>query len=181
MHVVVDVINGNPDRLVIWLAQGAELLEQAAGEFEKAWSSLGSFPVPVYRFWGTYEPDIVAVRTGLLVAGLGKLHALSQRDANMIMRLGDRAGLTVIDEAHQAIAPTYKVLISYLKEKKPGNALLGLTATPGRTWSDIAADAALAEFFGNRKVTLDRIHRIVSVLHKLDHWNFLRRPSPHVS
>jgi superfamily II DNA or RNA helicase len=155
MHVVADVINRHPDHFVIWLAQSAELLEQAASEFETAWRSLGSFPAPVYRFWGTYEPDIVAARTGLLVAGLGKLHALLQRDANMIMRLGDRVGLTVIDEAHQAIAPTYRALISYLKEKRPGNALLGLTATPGRTWADIASDAALAEFFGNRKVTLE--------------------------
>lgn len=155
MHIVADTINRNPTRLVVWLAQSAELLEQAADEFERAWSCLGSFPTTVYRFWGTYHPDITKAHSGFLVAGLSKLYALLQRDANMIMRLGDRAALTVIDEAHQAIAPTYKSLIGYLQGKKPGNALLGLTATPGRTWADIAADAVLAEFFGNHKVMLE--------------------------
>ena len=176
MHVVTDVINRHPDHFVIWLAQSAELLEQAASEFERAWTSLGSFPASVYRFWGTYEPDIAAARTGLLVAGLGKLHALLQRDANMIMRLGDRVGLTVIDEAHQAIAPTYRALIGYLQDKRPGNALLGLTATPGRTWADIAADAALAEFFGNRKVTLE-IEGYSNPVHYLIVEGYLARPT----
>ena len=155
MHIVANTLNQNSDRLVVWLAQSGELLEQAASEFEKAWSSLGSLTVPVYRFWGSYDPDIASAKAGFLVAGLSKMHALYQRDANMIMRLGDRAALTVIDEAHQAIAPTYKSIISYLHEKKPRNALLGLTATPGRTWADIDADSELSKFFDNRKVTLE--------------------------
>lgn len=176
MHIVSDVVGRQPDKLVVWLAQSAELLEQAADEFERAWLSLGSFPTSVYRFWGPYKPDLAEARTGLLVAGLSKLHALLQRDANMVMRLGDRAVLTVIDEAHQAIAPTYKALIGYLKDKKPGNALLGLTATPGRTWSDIAADAELAEFFGNRKVTL-KVEGYTNPVHYLIDEGYLARPT----
>ena len=176
MHIVADMINRNPTRLVIWLAQSGELLEQAADEFEVAWSALGTLPASVYRFWGPYDPEIAEARTGFLVAGFGKLHALSKRDANMIMRLGDRAVLTVVDEAHQAIAPTYKALISYLQEKKPGNALLGLTATPGRTWADIAADAALADFFDNRKVTL-HVDGYTNPVHYLIDERYLARPT----
>ena len=33
--------------------------------------------------------------------------------------------------------------------------MLGLTATPGRTWNDINADAQLSQFFANNKVTLE--------------------------
>jgi superfamily II DNA or RNA helicase len=154
MHVVCNFANRNRNRLVVWLAQSAELLEQAADEFERAWASLGSFSTKVYRYWGAYEPNIQEARTGFLVAGFAKLHALARRDGNMLLRLGDRAVLTIVDEAHQAIAPTYRSVISNLHEKKAGNALLGLTATPGRTWADIAEDAVLAEFFGNRKITL---------------------------
>jgi superfamily II DNA or RNA helicase len=154
MHIISNFVNRNPNRLIVWLAQSSELLEQAADEFEKAWASLGSVPAKVYRYWGGYDPNIEEARTGFLVAGFAKLYALSRRDGNMLLRLGDRAHLTVIDEAHQAIAPTYRSIISNLHEKKPGNALLGLTATPGRTWADIEEDATLAEFFGNRKVTL---------------------------
>ena len=176
MHVVAGMIQRNQTRLVVWLANSTELLEQAADEFEVAWSSLGSFPASVYRFWGPYDPEISKARTGILVAGFGKLHALSKQDANMILRLGDRAVLTVVDEAHQAIAPTYKELIGYLQEKKPGNALLGLTATPGRTWADIAADAALADFFDNRKVTL-HIEGYTNPTHYLIEERYLARPT----
>lgn len=155
MRILGEIINQYPDRLVVWLANSAELLEQAADEFEKAWPAMGMASAKVYRFWGGDDSDLEETRTGLLVAGFGKLHALYKRDANMIMKLGDRAVLTVVDEAHQAIAPTYRTLITFLHEKRPGNMLMGLTATPGRTWSDIAADAELAKFFDNRKVTLE--------------------------
>lgn len=154
MYIVSKFINKYPNRIIIWLAHNAELLEQAADEFERAWSCLGSFPCKVYRFWGTHEPNLNDIKTGLLIAGFGKLNALYNRDANMIMCLGDRSVLTVVDEAHQSIAPTYKSLILNLYNKKPDNSLLGLTATPGRTWADIGADEELSNFFGNNKVML---------------------------
>ena len=162
--------------MVIWLAQSGELLEQAADEFERAWHALGTMPIDVHRYWGGYEPHIEEVRTGLLVAGFAKLHALSRRDANMVLRLGDRARLTIVDEAHQAIAPTYRSIILNIHEKKPENALLGLTATPGRTWADIAEDAALAEFFGNRKVTL-RIEGYTNPVQYLIEQGYLAKPT----
>jgi len=155
MHIISNILNKNPNKLVIWLAQTSELLEQAASEFERAWSSLGSFPTTVYRYWGSYNPNIMDARSGFLVAGLGKLNALYKRNTHNFLCLGDRAILTVIDEAHQAIAPTYKLLIDLLKSKKPTNALLGLTATPGRTWADINVDATLSAFFGHHKVMLE--------------------------
>lgn len=61
----------------------------------------------------------------------------------------------IVDEAHQAIAPTYREVIETLSETGVQNALVGLTATPGRTWSDVAADERLSEFFDGRKVTLE--------------------------
>lgn len=155
MHVVAERLSVGGPALVCWLAQSAELLEQAATEFERAWAALGNRPVGLHRFWGDHLPELDAARDGFLVAGLGKLHALSQRDPNMLLRLGDRATLTVVDEAHQSIAPTYAALITALHTKRPRNALLGLTATPGRTWADVAADTQLAEFFGNEKVMLE--------------------------
>ena len=42
--------------------------------------------------------------------------------------------------------------------------LLGLTATPGRTWADIDKDGEVAEFFSGNKVTLEvpssKSHRV---------------------
>jgi DNA repair protein RadD len=51
-----------------------------------------------------------------------------------------------------AIAPTFKlnlrILISF------NSSLLGLSATPGRTWNDPDADIELSKFFDKQKVTL---------------------------
>lgn len=175
MHVVAEFLQRHPDRLVIWLAQTAELLEQAATEFEKAWSALGCFPAMVYRFWGESEPDLQDARTGFLVAGFGKLHALYKRDANMIMRLGDRVSLLVVDEAHQGLAPTFRKLIDHIYGKDPANSLLGLTATPGRTWANISEDAELADLFFNRKVTL-QIDGYDNPVHYLIEQGYLAQP-----
>jgi DNA repair protein RadD len=155
MHIVAKILQLQPNRLIVWLAQTSELLEQAASEFEKAWSSLGDGPTNLFRFWGNHDPDIENARTGFLVAGFGKLHALYKRDPNLVLCLGDRTCLTIVDEAHQSVATTYRDLISTLFEKKPTNALLGLTATPGRTWNDRNADAELATFFHGNKVILE--------------------------
>jgi DNA repair protein RadD len=176
MHLVCEWHNGASDRLVVWMAQSSELLEQAASEFERAWSSRGRSAAKVYRYWGTYDPDLSQARSGILVAGFAKLHALYRRDPNMILRLGDRATLTVVDEAHQAIAPTYRSLTSFISDKKPGNALLGLTATPGRTWSDIAKDAELSAFFDNRKVTIE-VEGYSNAVDFLIDRGFLARPT----
>lgn len=175
MHVVAERLFVGGPGLVCWLAQSAELLEQAASEFERAWGALGNRPVGLHRFWGDHAPRLENARDGLFVAGLGKLHALSQTDPNMVLRLGDRATLTVVDEAHQSIAPTYAALITALHTKRPRNALLGLTATPGRTWADVAADARLAEFFGNAKVMLE-IEGYVNPVDYLIEEGYLARP-----
>lgn len=155
MHVVADHLRVHGPTLVVWLANSPELLEQAAEEFAKSWQSLGDRNVSVVRFWGGRDPDLTDLRDGVLVAGFQKLHALYARNPNGLLSLGDRTTLTVADEAHQAIARTYRGVIDALSQKHPEGRLLGLSATPGRTWDDLAADSQLSEFFGRRKVTLE--------------------------
>ena len=155
MHIVASHMTQHEQTVVCWLAQNAELLDQAADEFENAWHFLGNRETRLVRFWGHHSPDILEVGDGLIVAGLGKMAALDNRDPAMLLRLADRTSLTVIDEAHQAIAPTYATILTALHSKRPRNALLGLTATPGRSWSDINEDQQLSDYFDGRKVTLD--------------------------
>lgn len=154
MHIVASHLKSNEPTLVCWLAQNAELLDQAADEFEQAWHHLGNRSVNIVRFWGHRNPDPMAANDGLIVGGLGKMYAFDKRDPEAMLRLADRTSLTIIDEAHQAIAPTYASILTALHTKRPKNALLGLTATPGRTWSDIAEDQKLSDYFDGRKVTL---------------------------
>lgn len=154
MHVIADHLNSKEKTVVVWLAHNEELCEQAASEFEAAWSCLGNRDINIYRFWGANEPDLSNISDGVVVAGLPKIYSRAKQSIAFISKLGRKCSLVIMDEAHQAIAPTYQLILDVLVLPFPRTALLGLSATPGRTWSDITADEKLAEFFSRRKVTL---------------------------
>ena len=155
MHIVSRVLATSEASVVVWLAASRELLDQAADAFQHAWAQLGNRKIDILRFWGDYAPDLSNCSDCLVVAGLQKMYALKARDPIGVLRLAGSTRLVVVDEAHQSIAPTYREVINTLAETGTNTALLGLTATPGRTWSDIDADERLADFFGGRKVMLE--------------------------
>lgn len=155
MHVIARMLNDNEPMLVVWLAHSEELCEQAAGEFRATWESLGGRPLMLHRWWGDHELHPEKVTDGLLVAGLAKAFSAGQRSIEVIGELAGRVRLVVIDEAHQAIAPAYRHVLDILTESGEVTPLLGLTATPGRSWNDVAEDELLADFFYRRNVQLE--------------------------
>lgn len=154
MNLVADYLREGNRRVVVWLAHSEELCDQAVREFEKAWQVLGNRAVPVHRYWGGFDCDLSAITDGVVVAGLAKLFARTKANSNVITGLATRKPFVVMDEAHQAIAPTYSLLLNILVPSNRGRRLLGLSATPGRTWNDVGADQRLAEFFCGQKITL---------------------------
>jgi superfamily II DNA or RNA helicase len=154
MNVVSNYLRARDRGVVVWLAHSEELCEQAAEEFVKAWEAIGSRPVPLIRYWGAYDFDLRTVEDGIVVAGLKKAFARLRTDDHQLRALSGKNPLVVMDEAHQAIAPTYQLIINQLLRPYSDARLLGLSATPGRTWNDPEADRELADFFASRKVTL---------------------------
>jgi DNA repair protein RadD len=154
MHVVCEHQRRRGPTVVLWLAYSSELLEQAADAFETAWGHVGDRDLQIMRLWGSTDCDFSSLADGIVVAGLGKLNGLADREYQEVLRLADRTTLTVMDEAHRSIATTYRQLLDLFATKRIDAALLGLTATPGRTWADIDADRELSAFFDRRKVTL---------------------------
>jgi superfamily II DNA or RNA helicase len=154
MNLVSEFLRQNADGLVIWLAHSEELCSQASDEFVRAWTNIGNLPINLHRFWSGHELDLSTVRSGILIAGLPKLVARGKSNPVVLTQLAVRKPFVVLDEAHQAVAPTYQLLLSVLVEGNEGSSLLGLSATPGRTWNDINADAALASVFARHKVGL---------------------------
>lgn len=155
MHLVAQHLRVYEPSVIVWLAHSRELLEQAASEFEKAWSFIGNRPVNLARMWGSYDTDPLRVKDGIIVAGLQKIHLYKQNNFDSFLKIADRAHLTVVDEAHISTAPTYRQVITGLWSKRRDNRLLGLTATPGRTWADISVDLELSELFHGQKVSLE--------------------------
>ena len=155
MHMVADWLCTYEPSVVVWLASGQELLEQAVLAFKEAWSHLGTRPLQIGTMWGNQMPDLNSFSDGFLAVGLAKgWTVISRTDPDWALRLSSRVRLVVFDEAHQSIARTYRQITEELTCDFRC-ALLGLTATPGRTWADIDEDGKLAEFFSGNKVSLD--------------------------
>ena len=154
MSVVATHLRNGHNRLVVWLANNSEILEQAAAEFEQTWHAVGDRDVTCHRFWGNRDAPDSGMRDGIIVAGLAKLHSLG-KTSERLERLGDCTTFVVFDEAHQALAPTYRRVTEILSRRNPRTPLLGLSATPGRTWNDPGEDIELSELFHHNKVTLD--------------------------
>ena len=155
MHLVAEWLREHEPSVVVWLASGKELLEQAVVAFEEAWTHLGTRALQVGTMWGERIPELDDFADGFLAVGLAKGWAvLAGSDPGWAARLSSRVRLVVFDEAHQSIARTYREVVNELTLDFRC-ALLGLTATPGRTWADIDKDGDLAEFFAGNKVTLE--------------------------
>lgn len=174
MHVIADHLYSREPTLVVWLAYGRELLEQAASEFELAWASIGNRPVTVARMWGDSPADLMDLSDGLVVLGVQKASTTARGTRRFLDDLGSRTTLVVFDEAHQAIAPTYRRVIDSLTLRRDAS-LVGLSATPGRTWADISTDERLAEFFAYKKVTLE-IDGYTNPVTALINQGYLARP-----
>jgi superfamily II DNA or RNA helicase len=155
MSMVCDYLRENEGRAVLWFASTRELLDQAAREFHKAWSLLGDRPVPIVSAWGGQDADFTDLTDGLIVASLQTVYA-RRSDPGFIPDLGRRVGLIVFDEAHQAVARTYRHVVEQLSAAgQPVTPIVGLSATPGRTFLGGRSDEDLAEFFEHTKVELD--------------------------
>lgn len=154
MSIVSEFLRFSEPCLVIWVAYSEELCEQAVFEFTATWKCLGDRSVSVRRFFGTHELDVSDISDGLIVAGLPKLVRRAE-DIAFIGRLAGKCKLLVVDEAHQAVADYYQIVLQALLVQSAQTSFLGLTATPGRTWNDVGADEKLAEFFGRQKLTLE--------------------------
>lgn len=155
MHVIARMLNDQEPLTVVWLAHSEELCEQAVEEFQSTWSALGGRELTVHRWWGAHDLDPEGTTDGLVVAGLKKAYSAGQRSVEVIGNLAGRAGLVVIDEAHQAVAPAYRHVLDMLTGSGRLTPLLGLSATPGRTWDDLDADQELADFFFRQSVPLE--------------------------
>ena len=154
MSIVTSHIRTRSTGVVLWLAATRELLEQAADEFESTWRAVGDRQVECLRFWSSYSTPIETVTDGIVIAGLAKLHSYG-KERKRLWELGDRTSMVVFDEAHQAVATTYQDIVETLVTRNPKTPLLGLSATPGRTWGNPEVDAAVAALFHENKVMID--------------------------
>ena len=140
---------------VLWFAHTQELCEQAHESFIKTWRDVGSYEVRVARFWGEYRAPVEEMLGSVNICGFQKAVSLRRRAPDEFERLARKTSVAIVDEAHKALAPTIRALVSDLMRLNV--TVLGLSATPGRSASDDSENIALADLFGKRLIVTTRL------------------------
>ena len=161
MHIITNYINFTLEKkgVVIWVAHTTELLQQAYDTFVSVWSHLGDGQINAYKLWGNKNISNTDIPlNGIVFCGLLKLMSVADSQPNLYERLKKDCRLVVFDEAHKAAATQTRKVIEELMRMPQGyenRALIGLTATPGRTTEDSYDNNLLTNMFGNKLIYID--------------------------
>lgn len=143
---------------IIWVAHSTELLQQAYDTFVQVWSHLGNEAITTHKLWGNRTICTDQPIQGIVFCGLAKLMSIKETNPELYARLKLDCRLIVFDEAHKAAATQTKRVIEDLLRMPAGyenRALIGLSATPGRTTVDTYDNNLLSNMFGNKLITID--------------------------
>lgn len=131
---------------VLWIAHRHLLLEQAADTFARNayLDDMINHTEFIYRIISGVHDKPVHIQStdSILIAGKDRIIRCLER---LDKWLADEDVYLVIDEAHHAVAKSYKRIISYVEQKAKSVKLLGLTATPFRTSEE--ENGALKQIF----------------------------------
>jgi DNA repair protein RadD len=137
VHAVLSLLSKNQTVRCIWVAPTHELLNQAFDTFKGIWESHKNLANLLLSFESSSEDSVVWFVT-------------PQALANTDFSEGKPFSLVIFDEAHQSEAPTFRATVEKTLESNPGMALVGLSATPGRTArSEIVG---LADLYGGNLI-----------------------------
>jgi len=163
MNIVSEHLRCSEKNTVLWLADREELCTQALDEFKKSWGSLGNRSCTSYGFYSDSVESLSGIESGFIVGGLHKF--LSLRNSNsrklqlLYQELRSSVTLVVFDEAHKSVAPKFSDVVNdFVLNDDFSAKLIGLTATPGRSYSPDGLseeDKKLSSFFHNNKVSME--------------------------
>lgn len=161
MHIITNYINFSLAKkgLIVWVAHTTELLQQAYDTFLDVWGHLGDGEILAYKLWSDkIIEDTDEPLNGIVFCGLSKLISIASNNPQLYERLKRDCRLLVFDEAHKAAAKQTQKVIEGLMLMPAGyenRALVGLTATPGRTTEDSYDNNLLTNMFGNKLIHID--------------------------
>lgn len=154
MEIVCTILNKNPGKTVVWIANSDELCEQAVESFKDVWVHIGESDVDIIRAWGSNDLKI-PIQSSFIVCGFSKIHSIFKRKPELANLLSKQLVLLIVDEVHQVIAPTYKGVVEKLRKENYSAHLIGLTATPGRGNLANEGTQQLIDFFSGNKIEIN--------------------------
>lgn len=160
-HIICYHYNYNLHKrgLVLWVAHTTELLEQAYSTFCGVWRNIGNSSIKTYKLWGDYNLEIPEEGfNGFMVCGIQKLQSIQNSNPELFSAIHRDTRLLVYDEAHKASATETRAIIEKIMTRAGGledRALMGLSATPGRTTLQSFDNELLVSMFGNKIIGID--------------------------
>lgn len=160
-HIICHHYNYNLHKkgLVLWVAHTTELLEQAYDTFCGVWRNIGNGSIKTYKLWGDYDVKVPEDElNGFMVCGIQKLQSIQSSNAELFNVILRDTRLLVYDEAHKASANETRNIIEKIMTRAGGledRALMGLSATPGRTTMQSFDNSLLVSMFGNKIISID--------------------------
>lgn len=161
IHIICHHYNYNLHKkgLVLWIAHTTELLEQAYSTFCNVWRNIGNGVIHTYKLWGDFDIKVPQDGfNGFMVCGIQKLQAIHNSNEKLFSAIVRDTRLLVYDEAHKASATETRNIIEKIMTRAGGledRALMGLSATPGRTTNQSFDNSLLVSMFGNRIINID--------------------------
>ena len=170
MEVISQFINDNEaDIKILWLAHQKELCSQAFQCFVEVWSHLRAKSLNLYRMWDEGDKTVLPVNlngNSMIIGNFQKFYSELTNSPSKYSSIAKHLDLIIIDEAHKAIAPTYKKVIDDLANIK--TRVVGLTATPGRSISNEESNKSLSDFFHNKIISIpEKQEGIISYLRNI--------------
>ncbi len=162
MNIASEHLRASEVNTVLWLADTEELCTQAFEEFNQAWRCLGNRPCTAYGFYSDSVESLGGVESGFIVGGLQKFLRLRNSDSRKMKLLYEELSksvtLVIFDEAHKSVAPKFSSVVNdFIKSDGFSAKLIGLTATPGRSYSSQGLseeDKKLSSFYHNNKISM---------------------------
>jgi len=161
---------------IVWLAHSEELLEQAIQTLKKIWGQKGDRDIKIGRLWGSISPDEEHLDSDFLFIGFMKFVGL-KKDFDFFSEIKNNVNIFVVDEAHKSVSTSLGRIIEELLENSSSK-IIGLTATPGRSFEDSFENRKLvglykriitSDILGNNAISLLQSRGILSNLIPLEY------------
>jgi len=136
---------------ILWLAHSEELIEQAIDTFKNVWSVNAKSSISINRAYGKHLPDPNQINDAVTFGGLQKLSLLNS-SSDLLASLKENISIVVVDEAHKVTAPTYSNFVNSVL-KKSNAKLIGVSATPGRSYTESLENRNFAKFFNDNIIS----------------------------
>jgi len=137
---------------IIWVAQSAELCQQAFRTVQNLYNLKGTTDLSFGNYYGDHDLNSdITNNPAIIFTSIQKL-LLNYRTPLWKLIRNDNY-LVIVDEAHRSVASEWVKALDFFVENKSVN-LIGLTATPGSGSSNDSTTNNLSNYYNNNKISL---------------------------